>query len=322
MLGSQLERAGARHHAERLQPRPEAERGVAAVHLDGHRAGARARVVRRVVLVLVDVVDVQPADQERSEDHQQRDPRGQAADRAAAPAGAAVVVPAAPAPRAAGAVTATAPAATTRTVLHVLVPGVAAGLALAEAGEEARVAAGVAAAPALLAARGALAVPGVAAALVAAARGRVTRVALARISLTWVAVGRTARRRAARVARGARVVPALLPPRVRAGPRPALAGVVRLLLGVSRPALLRVGVAPCVPPRAARLTRLLGPWIRLPALLAVALVTPLRRAVSLAGCLRLAVAPRVVVLTVPLRSVSLVARLLLAGARARTLGAA
>ena len=203
----------------------------------------------------------------------------------------------------------------TRTVLHVLVPGVAAGLALAEAGKEARVAAGVAAAPALLAARGALTVPGVAAALVAAARGRVTRVALTRITLTWIAVGRTAGRRAARVAR---VVPALLlPRRVRAGPRPALAGAVRLLLGVPWPGLLRVGVAPCVPPRAARLTRLLGPWIRLPALLAVALVTPLRRAVSLAGCLRLAVAPRVVVLTVPLRSVALVARLLLA----RTLGA-
>jgi hypothetical protein len=95
----------------------------------------------------------------------------------------------------------------------------------------------------------------------------------------------------------------LLPRRVRAGPRPALAGAVRLLLGVPRPGLLRIGVAPCVPPRAARLTRLLGPWIRLPTLLAVA--------------------PRVVVLTVPLRSVSLVARLLLlAGTRARTLGAA
>jgi hypothetical protein len=94
----------------------------------------------------------------------------------------------------------------------------------------------------------------------------------------------------------------LLPRRVRAGPRPALAGAVRLLLGVPRPGLLRIGVAPCVPPRAARLTRLLGPSIRLPTLLAVA--------------------PRVVVLTVPLRSVSLVARLLLAGTRARTLGAA
>ena len=185
-----------------------------------------------------------------------------------------------PAAPAAGAVVAAAPAAT-RTVLHVLVPGVAAGLALAEAGEEARVAAGVAAAPALLAAGGALTVPGVAAALVAAARGRVTRVALTRITLTWIAVGRTAGRRAARVAR---VVPALLlPRRVRAGPRPALAGAVRLLLGVPWPGLLRVGVALCVPPRAARLTRLLGPWIRLPALLAVALVTPFRRAVSLAG---------------------------------------
>ena len=90
-------------------------------------------------------------------------------------------------------------------------------------------------------------------------------------------VGRRVGEDDCRVARVARVVPALLRRRVRAAARPALAGAVPLLLTVARPGLLRVGVAARVPP-GARLRLPLGrsPGVRLPALLVIALVTPLR----------------------------------------------
>ena len=86
VLGGQDERAGAGHHAELGQLRAEAGRRLARGDLDHDVAGARARVVGRVVLVLVQAVDVRAADAERDQDDQQggqrRDPAQPAPPRA------------------------------------------------------------------------------------------------------------------------------------------------------------------------------------------------------------------------------------------------
>src|SRR6202040_679795 len=78
VLGGQDEGARAGYHAEPDQLRAEAGRRLAGGDLDHDVAGARARVVGRVVLVLVQAVDVRATDAERDQDDQQgaqrRDP--------------------------------------------------------------------------------------------------------------------------------------------------------------------------------------------------------------------------------------------------------
>src|SRR6185437_6138257 len=95
-LGRVRERARAGDHAEREQARREAERRIAALHLHGHVAGARARVVRGMVPGLVLVVDAQAADEaadhDDPDDRQYQDPREPAGRLLARLAGAVVPV--------------------------------------------------------------------------------------------------------------------------------------------------------------------------------------------------------------------------------------